>query len=110
MVIARGAAGARLIRTVTVGPSTSGPRAREPVPFPVEVTVNGVRVTVTLMLKPGTAVTVGETKTTTVEKPEPPLNPNPQQRCAKQIAGPLRRPLGFATSAARAMIPVEYTT
>jgi hypothetical protein len=26
----------------------------EPVPFPVEVTVNGVRVTVTLMLKPGT--------------------------------------------------------
>jgi len=38
---------------------------REPVPFPVEVTVNGVRVTVTLMLKPGTTVTVEETKTTT---------------------------------------------
>ena len=29
----------------------------EPVPFPVEVTVNGVKVTVTLMLKPGTTVT-----------------------------------------------------
>jgi hypothetical protein len=26
----------------------------EPIPFPVEVTVNGVKVTVTLMLKPGT--------------------------------------------------------
>jgi len=30
----------------------------EPVPFPVEVTVNGVKVTVTLMLKPGTTVTL----------------------------------------------------
>ena len=29
----------------------------EPVPFPVEVTVNGVKVTVTLMLKPGTTMT-----------------------------------------------------
>jgi hypothetical protein len=29
----------------------------EPVPFPVAVTVNGVKVTVTLMLKPGTTVT-----------------------------------------------------
>ena len=38
--------------------------------FPVEVTVNGVRVTVTLMLKPGVAVTVAETTTTT--KPETP--------------------------------------
>jgi hypothetical protein len=28
-------------------------------------------VTVTLMLRPGTTVTVEETKTTTVEKPEP---------------------------------------
>lgn len=35
----------------------------EPVPFPIEVTVNGVRVTVTLMLKPGTAVAVDEPKT-----------------------------------------------
>ena len=33
--------------------------------FPVEVSVNGVKVTVTLLLKPGTAVTVAETKTTT---------------------------------------------
>jgi ribosomal protein S4 len=30
----------------------------EPIPFPVEVTVNGVKVTVTLMLKPGTTVSV----------------------------------------------------
>jgi hypothetical protein len=37
----------------------------EPVPFPVEVTVNGVKVTVTLMLKPGTTVTLGQ-------RPEPP--------------------------------------
>jgi hypothetical protein len=37
----------------------------EPVSFPVEVTVNGVKVTVTLMLKPGTTVT-------SEEKPEPP--------------------------------------
>jgi hypothetical protein len=45
---------------------------REPVPFPVEVTVNGVRVTVTLMLKPGTAVTVDQTKVTTEHSPRPP--------------------------------------
>jgi hypothetical protein len=37
----------------------------EPVPFPVEVTVNGVTVTVTLLLKPGTTVTLGQ-------KPEAP--------------------------------------
>jgi hypothetical protein len=36
----------------------------EAVPFPVEVTVNGVKVTVTLMLKPGTPVTLEQ-------KPEP---------------------------------------
>ena len=41
----------------------------EPVAFPVEVTVNGVRVTVTLMLKPGVAVTVEETKTTAEPTP-----------------------------------------
>jgi hypothetical protein len=29
----------------------------EPVPFPVDVMVNGVRVVVTLMLRPGTTVT-----------------------------------------------------
>jgi hypothetical protein len=40
----------------------------EPVPFPMEVAVNGVRVTVTLLLRPGTAVTVEETKTTTEPK------------------------------------------
>ena len=44
----------------------------EPVPFPVEVTVNGVHVTVTLMLKPGTTVTVDQTKVTTERAPEPP--------------------------------------
>jgi hypothetical protein len=32
----------------------------EPIPFPVEVTVNGVKVTVTLMSKPGTIVSVVE--------------------------------------------------
>jgi hypothetical protein len=32
----------------------------EPIPFPVEVTVNGVKVTVTLMLKPGTTVSLVE--------------------------------------------------
>jgi hypothetical protein len=32
----------------------------EPVPFPVEVTVNGVKGTVTLMLKLGTTVTLGQ--------------------------------------------------
>jgi hypothetical protein len=80
---------------------------REPVPFPVEVTVDGVRVTVTLMLKPGTAVTSRKQKPRQSRNPNPPLNPNLQQRCTKQIDGPLRRPLGFATSAARAMMPVE---
>jgi hypothetical protein len=42
----------------------------EPVPFPVEVTVNGVKVTVTLMLKPGTTVTLEQ-------KPEPPKSATP---------------------------------
>jgi hypothetical protein len=28
----------------------------EPIPFPVDVTVNGVRVVVTLLLRPGTTV------------------------------------------------------
>ncbi|MGD0420202.1 MAG: hypothetical protein ABSA68_11605 [Xanthobacteraceae bacterium] len=37
----------------------------EPVPFTVDVTVDKTRVTVTLLLRPGTAVTVEETKTTT---------------------------------------------
>ncbi len=38
--------------------------------FPVEVTVNGIKVTVTLLLKPGTAVTVADTKVTTEPPPE----------------------------------------
>ena len=42
----------------------------EPAPFPVEVTVNGVKVTVTLMLKPGTTVT-------SEQKPEPPKSATP---------------------------------
>ena len=42
----------------------------EPVPFPVEVTVNGVKVTVTLMLKPGTTVT-------SEQKAEPPKSATP---------------------------------
>jgi len=36
--------------------------------FPVEVTVGGTRVTVTLLLRPGTAVTVKETKVTTASE------------------------------------------
>jgi hypothetical protein len=40
------------------------------VPFPVEVTVNGVKVTVTLLLKPGTTVTL--------EQPEPPKSTTPR--------------------------------
>jgi hypothetical protein len=40
-------------------------KSDEPVPFPVEVTVNNVTVTVTLLLKPGTTVTLEK-------RPEPP--------------------------------------
>ncbi len=39
-------------------------------PFTVDVTVDRTRVQVTLLLKPGTTVSVAETKTTT--EPEPP--------------------------------------
>jgi hypothetical protein len=35
----------------------------EPIPFQVEVTLNGIKVTVTLMLKPGTTVSVVEIAT-----------------------------------------------
>jgi len=42
----------------------------EPVPFVVDVTVDRTRVQVTLLLKPGTEVTVAETKTTTEPLPE----------------------------------------
>jgi hypothetical protein len=42
----------------------------EPVSSPVEVTVNGVTVTVTLMLKPGSTVTLEQ-------KPEPPKSVTP---------------------------------
>jgi hypothetical protein len=41
-------------------------------PFPVEVTVNGVKVTVTLMLKPGTTVTYKQ-------EPEPPKSATPSE-------------------------------
>jgi hypothetical protein len=44
----------------------------EPVEFPVTVTVNGVRVEVVLLLKPGTSVEVVETKTTTEPESPPP--------------------------------------
>jgi hypothetical protein len=43
----------------------------EPVPFPVEVTVNGIKVTVTPKLKPGTTVT-------SEQKPEPPKLATPR--------------------------------
>jgi len=44
----------------------------EPVPFTVDVTVDKTRVQVTLLLRPGTAVTVAETKTTTEPEHNPP--------------------------------------
>jgi hypothetical protein len=44
----------------------------EPVPFTVDVTVDRTRVQVTLLLRPGTAVTVAETKTTTESEQKPP--------------------------------------
>ncbi len=47
-------------------PNTDTP---EPVKFPVVVEVNGVKVEVTLLLKPGTTVTLAETKTTTEPTP-----------------------------------------
>lgn len=42
----------------------------EPSPFTVDVTVDRTRVQVTLLLKPGTAVTVAETKTMTEPTPK----------------------------------------
>ena len=36
-----------------------------PIPFVVDVTVDRMRAQVTLLLRPGTAVTIAETKTTT---------------------------------------------
>lgn len=48
----------------------------EQVRFPVTVTVDGVRVEVVLMLRPGTAVTVAGTKTTTEP---PPSEPDPSR-------------------------------
>jgi hypothetical protein len=49
----------------------------EPVPFPVEATVNGVRVTVTLLLRPVTTVTLAEPVRASADSlarpaPEPP--------------------------------------
>jgi hypothetical protein len=41
----------------------------EPIKFPVVVEVNGVKVEVVLLLKPGTAVTVEGTKTATDPQP-----------------------------------------
>jgi hypothetical protein len=55
----------------------------EPVPFSVEVTVNGVRVTVTLMLKPGITVTVEETKITT--EPKLPISETSRRQPAKRF-------------------------
>lgn len=42
----------------------------EPIPFVVDVTVDRTRVQVTLLLRPGTAVTVADTKVTTEPPPE----------------------------------------
>jgi hypothetical protein len=43
----------------------------EPIPFPVEVTVNGVKVTVKLMLKPGTTVSVVENEQQETKERQP---------------------------------------
>jgi hypothetical protein len=43
----------------------------EPIPFPVEVTVNGIKVTVTLMLKPGTTVSVVENEQHETKEDQP---------------------------------------
>ena len=40
-------------------------------PFPVEVTVNGIKVTVTLMLKPGTTVSVVENEQQETKEDQP---------------------------------------
>jgi hypothetical protein len=60
------------------GPSVCAKLARmtddektEPIPFPVEVTVNGVKVTVTLMLKPGTTVSVVENEQQETKEDQP---------------------------------------
>jgi hypothetical protein len=42
-----------------------------PIPFVVDVTVDRTRVQVTLLLRPGTAVEVAETKTTTGPEQKP---------------------------------------
>ena len=61
-----------LFRKVAVDATvaTMGDDKPPPIPFVVDVTVDRTRAQVTLLLKPGTAVTVEETKTTT--EPEPP--------------------------------------
>jgi hypothetical protein len=46
--------------------------APEPIRFPVTVTTNGVRVEIVLLLKPGTTVSVAETKTTGEPEPKSP--------------------------------------
>ena len=43
----------------------------QPIPFPVEVTVNGIKVTVTLMLKPGTTVSVVENEQHETKEDQP---------------------------------------
>ena len=50
----------------------------EPVRFPVVVTVDNVRVEVVLLLKPGTVVSVAETKTTTEPPPSEPAPAAPR--------------------------------
>jgi hypothetical protein len=42
-----------------------------PILFPVEVTVNGVKVTVTLMLKPGTTVSLAEDEQQDTKEDQP---------------------------------------
>jgi hypothetical protein len=42
-----------------------------PIRFPVEVTVNGVKVTVTLMLKPGTTVSLAEDEQRDTKEDQP---------------------------------------
>ena len=61
-----------LIDVMADAPKPNAETKPEAVAFPVEVTVNGVRVTVTLMLRPGVTV-VREP-----DDPEPPKAARPQ--------------------------------
>ena len=56
------------------------------IPFPVEVTVNGIKVTVTLMLKPGTTVSVVENEQHETKEDQPQGKPKSRScRCTFEL-------------------------